>query len=51
MQKKKGAAENETVGYYHQLNGCESEQTPGDDEEQGSLACYNPWGDKELDMS
>ena len=26
------------------------EQTPGDSEGQGSLACCSPWGHKELDM-
>ena len=26
------------VGWHHQLNGHESEQTPGDSEEQGSLS-------------
>ena len=29
--------EDETVGWHHQLNGRESEQTPGDNEEQGRL--------------
>ena len=29
----------------------ESEQTPGDSEGQGSLACYSPWGHKESDMT
>ena len=33
------------------LNGHEFEQTPGDDEGQGSLACCSPWGHKELDMT
>ena len=33
------------------LNGCESEQTPGDNEGQGSLACCRPWGCKESDMT
>ena len=27
------------VGWYHQLNGHELEQAPGDGEGQGSLAC------------
>ena len=27
------------------------EQTPGDGEGQGSLACCGPWGGKELDMT
>ena len=40
-------SEDETVRWHHQLNGCESEQTPGDSEEQRSLACYSPWGHTE----
>ena len=47
----KGVAEDETVGWYHQLNGHESEQTPGDGERQGSLACFSPWGHKESDTT
>ena len=35
------------VGWHHQLNGCESEQAPGDSEGQGGLACCSPWGHKE----
>ena len=31
------------VGWHHQLNGLEFEQTPGDGEGQGSLACCSPW--------
>ena len=31
------------VGWHHRLNGQELEQTPGDNEEQGSLACCSPW--------
>ena len=33
------------------LNGCEFEQTPGDGEGQGSLACYSPWDRKQLDTT
>ena len=40
--------EDEMVGWHHQLNGHEFEQTQGDSERQGSLACYSPWGHKEL---
>ena len=29
------------LGCHHQLNGHEFEQTPGDGEGQGSLACYS----------
>ena len=47
----KGASENEMVGCHHQLNGHEFEQTPGDTEGQGSLACYSPWGRKESDTT
>ena len=36
---------------YHWLNGCESEQTPGDSEGQGSLMCCSPLGHKELDTT
>ena len=39
------------VGWHHQLNGHESEQTPADGEGQGSLACYSPWGHKESDTT
>ena len=35
--------EDEMVGWHHQLNGHEFEQTPGDGEGQESLACCNPW--------
>ena len=35
---------------HHQLSGHESEQTLGDSEGQGSLACYSSWGHKESDM-
>ena len=43
--------ENEMVGWHHRLNAHEFEQTPGDSEEQGSLACCCPWDHKELDMT
>ena len=39
------------VVWHHWYNGQELEQTPGDSEGQGSLACCNPWGHKELDMT
>ena len=46
-QDEKGTTEDETVGWHHRLNGHESEQTPGDGEGQGSLACCSPWGRRE----
>ena len=43
--------EDEMVGWHHQLNEHEFEQTPGDGERQGGLACCSPRGRKELDMT
>ena len=39
------------VGWYHQLNGHEFEQTLGDGEGQRSLACCSPWGHKESEKT
>ena len=41
----------EIVGWHHGLSAHEFEQTPGDSEVQGSLACGSPWGCRELDMT
>ena len=49
-QEENGTTEGEMVGWYHQLNGHEFEQTPPDDEGQRSLACWTTWGCKESDM-
>ena len=43
--------EDEMVGWRHQVNGHEFEQTLGDSEGQGSLACCSIWGLKESDMT
>ena len=43
--------EDKMVGWHHQLNGYEFEQTLGDSEGQGSLACCSSWGHKELDRT
>ena len=43
--------EDDMVGWHHQLNGHEFEQTPGDRERQKSLACCSPWGLKDSDMT
>jgi len=43
--------EDEMVGWHRLLNGHEFEQSAGDGEGQGSLACCSPWGQKELDMT
>ena len=38
-------------GWHLWLNRHESEQALGDGEGQGSLACCNPWGHKESDLT
>ena len=43
--------EDEMVGWHHQLNGHEFEQTLGVGDGQGGLVCSSPWGCKELDMT
>ena len=50
-QEEKGTTEDETIKWHHQLNGHDSEQTPGDSEGQASLVCCSVWGCKELDTS
>ena len=42
-----GTTEDEMVGWYHQLNGHEFEQTTGVSEGQGILECWSSWGCKE----
>ena len=44
-----GAREDEMVGWHHQLNGHEFEQTLGDGEGQGSMPCCSSCGLKESD--
>ena len=39
------------VGWHHQLDGREFEQTPGAGDGQGSLVCCGPWSHKESDMT
>ena len=39
------------VGWHHQLNEHEFEQTPGVGNGQGSQVCCSLWGRKELDMT
>ena len=43
--------DNEMVGWHHQLNAHEFEQTLGDSEEQGSLVCCSPQNHKESNMT
>ena len=39
------------VGWYHQDNGPEFEQTTGDSDGQGSLGCFSSCGSKESDTT
>ena len=43
--------EDEMVSQHHRLNGLEFEQTPGNSEGQGSLACCSQWSQKESDTT
>ena len=42
--RRRGTTEDEMVGWHHLLNAREFEQTLGDGEGRGSLACCSPWG-------
>ena len=39
------------LGGFTNSNGYEFEQASGVGDGQGSLACFSPWGRKELDMT
>ena len=49
--QEKGMTEDEMAGWHHQLDGRESEWTPGVGDGQGGLACCDSWGRKELDTT
>ena len=42
-RRRKGATEDEMVGWHHRLNGHEFEQALGVGDGQGSLVCSSPW--------
>ena len=46
-----GMTKDKMVERHHRFNAHELEQAAGDGEQQGSLACCNPWGHKALDMT
>ena len=50
-QEEKGMTEDEMVGWHHWFNGHEFEQTMGDSEGQGNLACCSSWSHKELNTT
>ena len=49
--RRRRGGQDEMAGWHHRLNGHEFEQTRGDGEGQGSLACCSPRGRKELDIA
>ena len=49
--RRRRGRQDEMVGWHHKLERHEFEQTSGDGEGQGSLACCSPWGHKESDMT
>ena len=51
MQEEKGSTEDEMVGWHHQLNGHEFEQTLEDSEGWGNMACCSLRDHKELDTA
>ena len=50
-QEEKGTTEDEMAGWHHQLDGRESEWTPGVGDGQGGLECCSSWGRKESDIT
>ena len=49
--RRKRGRQDEMAGWYHRLNGCEFEWTPGVGDGQGGLACCYSWGCKESDTT
>ena len=47
---EKGIAEDEMVGWHHRLDGHKFEKAQVVGDGQGTLACCNSWGLKELDI-
>ena len=50
-KQEKGATEETMVGWHHQINGHEFEQTPANSEGQGNLAGCSPQGHKGSDTT
>ena len=50
-QVEKGVIEDRMVGWHHRLNGHEFEQTLGESEGQGNLACCGPFSRRESDTT
>ena len=50
-KRRRGQQRMRWLDSIHRLNGCEFEQTPGESEGQGSLACCSSWDWKEMDTT
>ena len=50
-RRRRGAIEDDMVGWHHRLNGHEFEQALGVGDGQGGLACCSQWSCKESDMT
>ena len=50
-RRRIGVTDDVMVGWHHRLDGHEFEQTLGDSEGKGSLACHSPWGHKDSNMT
>ena len=49
--RQEGTTEYEMVGWHHQLDGHEFEQSLGAGDGKGRQACCSPWGHKESDTT
>ena len=49
--EEKEETEVQMVGWYHWLNGHDFEQTLGECDRQGILACCSPWGRRKLNST
>ena len=47
-QEEKGTTEDAMAGWHHQLDGRESESTPGVGDGQRGLVCCDSWGCKRV---
>ena len=50
-RRRRGATEEEMIGWHHQLNGHKLKPTLRDCEDPGSLVCCSPWEHKESDTT
>jgi len=50
-QEEKWATDDEMVGWHHEFNGHEFEQTSSDSKGEGSPVCCTPWGHKEVNIT